>query len=431
MHIVELHAENIKRLQAVTIRPDGALVIVGGKNGAGKTSTLDSIEMALGGTKSIPPDPVRHGATKGRVVLDLGELIVERTIGGGRMGLIVRNGEGVKQSSPQKLLDGLLNRVAFDPLEFSRMKPDKQDQILRKLVGLDFTELDAERVQIYERRTELNRAARAVQTQLDGLPPKHADAPAEELKLKELLDAYEAARATVDRKSQLDREAAEAYRTLVEKQGDVLALREQLETAEADALRLDTAAGEAKKAADAFESTDVEAAKKAVDDAEATNKQVRANARRAEVAEKLDDAEASADRATESIEVIDEKKTEALAAAVFPVDGLSLDPELGPIFGGVPLEQASQAEQLRVSVAIGLALNPKLRVLLVRDGSLLDRAGLELVAGMAEQAGAQIWMERVSDDGAGCSVVIEDGKLAAPAEVEGGDEPPVEAEAPA
>ena len=68
------------------------------------------------------------------------------------------------------------------------------------------------------------------------------------------------------------------------------------------------------------------------------------------------------------------------------------------------------AEKLRVSVAMGLAMNPKLNVLLIRDGSLLDADNLEMVARMAEVADAQVWIERVGD-GAECQVIIENGKI--------------------
>ena len=43
MKILELRAENIKKLVAVEIKPDGNIVEITGKNGAGKTSVLDSI----------------------------------------------------------------------------------------------------------------------------------------------------------------------------------------------------------------------------------------------------------------------------------------------------------------------------------------------------------------------------------------------------
>ena len=49
MRIVELKTENVKRIQAVEITPQGNVVVIGGKNGAGKSSVLDSIEYALHG----------------------------------------------------------------------------------------------------------------------------------------------------------------------------------------------------------------------------------------------------------------------------------------------------------------------------------------------------------------------------------------------
>ena len=100
----------------------------------------------------------------------------------------------------------------------------------------------------------------------------------------------------------------------------------------------------------------------------------------------------------------------SIEAAEMPVAGISLSDE-SVMFNGQPLSQASSAEQLKVSVAMAFALKPRLKICLIRDGSLLDENSLKLVAGMAEEADAQVWLEKVSSDGAGCSVVIEDGMV--------------------
>lgn len=104
-----------------------------------------------------------------------------------------------------------------------------------------------------------------------------------------------------------------------------------------------------------------------------------------------------------------EEQTALLASAKFPVPGLAFDAE-GVTLDGIPFKQCSQGQALRVSVAIGLAANPKLKVLLVRDGSLLDAKGLQLLAEMAAAAEAQVFVERVGD-GKECQVVIEDGHV--------------------
>ena len=73
MTVKELRIENIKKLEALTVIPAGSMIILVGENGAGKSSAVDALWMALGGKRAIPPDPVRRGAAKGIVSLDLGD----------------------------------------------------------------------------------------------------------------------------------------------------------------------------------------------------------------------------------------------------------------------------------------------------------------------------------------------------------------------
>lgn len=55
-------------------------------------------------------------------------------------------------------------------------------------------------------------------------------------------------------------------------------------------------------------------------------------------------------------------------------------------------------------------MNPQLKILLIRDGSLLDSSNLETISKMAEENDAQVWIERVGK-GAECSVIISDGEV--------------------
>ena len=124
MKIIELRAENIKRLPAVNIRPDGNVVEITGKNGQGKTSVLDAIWWALEGKENIQAAPIRRGATEAHIKLDIGQLKVTRTfkaVDGGHYTttITVENDEGARFPSPQKVLDSLLGELSFDPLAFT------------------------------------------------------------------------------------------------------------------------------------------------------------------------------------------------------------------------------------------------------------------------------------------------------------------------
>jgi methylase of polypeptide subunit release factors len=147
---------------------------------------------------------------------------------------------------------------------------------------------------------------------------------------------------------------------------------------------------------------------------EETNKKVRENAARADIEEQLESARAETARLDGEIDQCDAEKAEAMAAASFPVQGLSFRENDGSLLlNGLPLEQAAESQRIRLSVAIGFALNPRLKVLLVRQGSELDSNAMRLLAEIADEHGGQVWVERVSEDGAGCSVVLEDGEVRA------------------
>ena len=81
MKINKLEIENVKRVRAVKIEPAAnGLTIIGGDNGQGKTSVLDSIAWALGGESFRPSAPGREGSMVPpylHVVLSNG-LVVER-----------------------------------------------------------------------------------------------------------------------------------------------------------------------------------------------------------------------------------------------------------------------------------------------------------------------------------------------------------------
>lgn len=143
---------------------------------------------------------------------------------------------------------------------------------------------------------------------------------------------------------------------------------------------------------------------------EARNREVRENQRiaAATAAQKaLEDTYAGLGQ---QIRGIDESKVAAIKAAEMPVAGLGLD-DCGVTFGGVPFEQASSAEQIRVSLAMAMALNPELRVIRIKDGSLLDSDSMAEVARMAAESDYQVWIERVEDQSE-AAVVIEDGMVA-------------------
>jgi len=115
---------------------------------------------------------------------------------------------------------------------------------------------------------------------------------------------------------------------------------------------------------------------------------------------------------TTTINGCDTDKAEALAAAHFPIEGLSIDGD-AVTWQGLPLAQASTSIRTRVSVAIGLALNTNKRVklALIRNGNDLDSKNLAAIAAQVAEAGGQCWIERIAGGNGIQTIVIENGAV--------------------
>ena len=111
MRILKLTAENIKKLKAIEITPDGNLVQITGPNGAGKTSVLDSIVWAFSGGRSIDAKPIRDGQDKAAIQIDCGDFVINRSITPKGAYLSIETKDGDKKKSPQKFLDEIVGFV--------------------------------------------------------------------------------------------------------------------------------------------------------------------------------------------------------------------------------------------------------------------------------------------------------------------------------
>lgn len=421
LKIVSLQIDNVKRLHAVHIEPDGSAVIVGGRNAQGKTSVLDAITMALSGSKC--ERPVHGDETKGKVVIDLGEIVVTRTFtqaGGGALTVAAAN--GAKFSSPQTMLDSMLGKISFDPLEFTRMKPAEQLATLREICGVSTAMIDSSRSNAFDERTSVNRRVKELEAQVAGMP-FHADAPAETQSAADITAELKEANAKNDARDEFIREGKTHASNLANTQS--LIARRGTEIAEMEQALADAKTGlagmketelvfcraleEMRAKAAEMKIVDTAPLVAKLDNLAGLNTMVFENQRRAEDEAKLKVEREKAAALTRKIEDLDARKRAKLEEANYPVTGLALT-DAGIEFNGIPFEQSSSAEQLKVSVAIGIAMNPRVRVLLVRDGSLLDDESLAMMRAMADEKGAQLWIERVGK-GDECTVVIEDGRI--------------------
>jgi len=351
--IVRLKTKNVKRIKAVELKlkGDGGLVVVSGNNEEGKSSLIDSIAYALGGKKLCPAVPLRRGQKQGytHVTLDNG-LTIERTYNKAGSSIKVLDKNDQMLSSPQRILDKLYNSLTFDPLEWMRLKSEKQVAILKQLAGIDTTDLDNQYEKAYADRRDANRDLKRATAAFEALPKPEASPGDDPINTDEVSEKID------------------------ELLTQVSTLRDELEAA-------------------SQHNQKIEQAKQYWNEKD-----------------KIIDLEDKAEELDELVKKIVEDKSKLIAKAKYPVDGLGFNDD-GVTMKNLPFNQASQAEQLRVSVAMGLATNPDLRVMLIRDGSLLDAKSKKLMSELAKANDAQIWLEVVGDEDKEVAVIIEDGRI--------------------
>ena len=407
MKIVQLTAENVKKLKVVDITPSTDFVQITGKNGSGKTSVLDAIFWALGGKEGIQNKPIREGAEKARIRLDLGDLVVERRFTASGTTLTVENSEGARYQSPQAMLDGLIGELSFDPLAFAQMDARKQYDELKRVakIEVDLDELERLNKADYDKRTEKNREVKELTARAGGFEFRfpETEAPADVSALIEQLQNAAQHNADIERRKERRADTADL---IVEGKKDIAEMERKLASMREHVAGLEEKLATAEPLPDPI---DVDDLRSQIEEAQQRNAEFTRRQEQKQLQEQANAAKTASDALTKTMEEREAAKTKALQEAKMPVPGLSLAGGR-VLLNGVPFDQSSSAEQIRTSVAIAMAANPKLRIIRIKDGSLLDEDGLRLIAEQAKENDYQVWIERVDSSGK-IGIVMEDGSV--------------------
>lgn len=160
--VKKITVSNLKALSDLTADFNGCTAIITGGNNKGKSSFLKSLPDRL---KSIKPDSIlKEGANEGFAEWELttGEKLIwqfdNKTKAGEKLIFITK--DNIKTSLTKEISERYFPK-GFDIDKFLQEGPKKQRETLQKIVGLDFTEIDARYRQAYENRTFANKSLEA------------------------------------------------------------------------------------------------------------------------------------------------------------------------------------------------------------------------------------------------------------------------------
>lgn len=471
--LMQMTTKNIKRVRYIDITFDDPLTIIGGDNAQGKTSYVNSYGWLFGGRDAIGLDPIYHGEPEGFIEGKFGDgetvkLAVKRTLK--RVGakdyvsdVEIEIPGYIAPSQRETFLKKLVGPLPADPLAFDRMSDDEKLKTLQALVAFDFKANKEEYDAIYKQRRDVNSQLKTAQGAIasiavsDKPPCERVD---EEALVQELQEAgtknadiatRKANRAQAEQRIETLRKEADELlagvdanvareeartqlliddyeRQIKELQAKIENARTEL-TAESDRIRTEAAESAKLKNAEAAslqdrldnaaalaEPIDVDAIRARLDDARAKNKQLDAwqqlRDRKNEYALKVESLQVESDELTTQLAELAQAKVDAIRKADLPIDGLSFDDGLVTL-GGVPWSEASEAERIDASMALAMAMQPKIKAIMIRDGSGVGSKIKQRIRERARAAGYRVLMEILDESGANSTVHIEDGVVKA------------------
>lgn len=404
--IIGITIDNFKNLKAVRLVTNGASVVLNGKNGAGKSSILDAIFCALTGKRIL--NPIREGESKAEIQVELEKAIVRRIITEKTNRLEIKSKDGNSAyASPQALLDQILGDLTFDPLKFTRVKPAEQCEILTDLAGIDTDDLAKARDELYYERKACGQIRDQRKSQLDaiGEPPK-LDHPQEPVSASKLLDEIRDMEKQFNRRRTIESLITSNDNRICSLHDQIKLIRQQITELENKNVEI----GNEYDNIPEITQDQLDQKRQMLQNVEDTNRLIREANEYNAVKDAFKRADDDYNRLTQAIADIDRQRMDMIENAAYPVDGLSVNIETKTVlYNGIPFENLSSGQQIKISTVIAMKLNPKLKVILIREGSLLDNESMQAVIDMAEREGYQLWIERVGTGDVG--ILIEDGGI--------------------
>ena len=401
---IGLQVEGFKKIKMAVMDFDGKrLVPIYGKNGAGKSSIIEAIEVLFRGGKAVKEGIVNNESDKAIIIGEIDGYVIRREINkNNEIKTVVKSADGKTIAKPQEFLDAI-SGYFIDPQDFSALSGKEKKDRLMKYAGISFTEIDS---QIKDMEDERLLVGREVKKIGEVTPVEKVDP----VVLTELLQQRTAI-------EDFNREQMTRRDNLKKADDFISGLDFQIKDLEAELKELHDKKVEAEKRKGLMAQPEAEKAISAIDikilSAELANQ--KATAYQNYLSKKADKEakEAEYKQLTDDIEGLREFKGEVLKGANLPLGGELLVTETGLEYKGIPDQNWSDAESIKISAHIAAHFSKDLKAMYIKRGESLDSTSLSELKEFAEENNYQIFCHIVSDaKGENCDgFYLEDGEI--------------------
>lgn len=386
MKINHVKIKNFKGIKIVDVSTERNMIVISGPNGAGKSSFCDAIMTALAGKDKSITRPIREGADRASIEIELDGYVVRKyfTQSTSPALSVTPNGQMAGLKSPQAWLNEHIGNLKFDPSEFSRLEEKKQRELLMELAGLNLDEENKKIETLYNDRQFLGRELKAM----------YKPSEAEKHLVKGFENKEEVSVAEVSNNLVREKAIRESF---LHAQAVIKKNQETIEQMKKQIAFLENESANFSKIQDTKENLVV--LQETINKAEGENQKIR-DAKRITEAEKVYKAKEN-EYETKELELkhVRDVKQQLIEAAKYPIKGLSVSDD-GVLFNNIPFSQINDSQKIVIGTLIALALMPKnnpIKIIFIKLGSLLDDKALAYLEQVSLEQDAQIVVEFVGE----------------------------------
>jgi hypothetical protein len=425
LKILDVEIENFKNISKMSVDFGGKSAIILGRNQTGKSSFLQAIASSMD-SSVIPMEPITKGEERSTIEVVIGGILggekVKYTLAtyftpSNKKGrVVVMDEDDNTVSGGRAIIDSIIGNIGFDMFEFIKMGKTstgrvsekgvrEQIDILKGLMSQEGLEalgdVEMEMVDTSDTRTEMNTEIKYLtehvkhaydQDELNKYS-KPKDAAPVKAKMQSIGDQIEkwnkASRFKTDsfeREQELLKTIEDSKFIIQQAEQEIVKCKETFVKVSKFLEKNPTkpSIDSLTEELDAITSHNGECKK--VTELEGNNTVLR---------EKKEQYEALG----EKLKGLKDKKKEVFSKFPLPVKNLAFD-EDSITYDGLPLnsEQINTATLIGVGVKVSMAMNPNLKLVVIKDGSLLDKTMIDKVLKICDKFDYQVLIEKVSDE---------------------------------
>jgi DNA repair exonuclease SbcCD ATPase subunit len=438
MKVVFAEITDFKGIKHSLIRFDGKSAYLIGGNGKGKSSVIDAL-MSPVDSSFIPQEPIKKGAVRGSINIRIAGVVdgqyEEYTIDTvftpskrtGILSMMNKDGEPVK--NPKTKLKDMFGKNSFDIYEFMRSSKIEQIKTLKKLTGAEdvINELDEKRKQKAVSRMVIEKeiaSAEAI-SKNENRPftnedvDKYSDPVNEQALMDELSHASEmrqemtnianSIRMENERLERVKSEAKTKLNQIDNLKKEIELLEEQVQVDRNTYKDISDNISKLNNMLSSMHEDNYDEVLSKLSQAKEHNRMhsIIESYRQRQLS--LNNKRNELESVQSEIEDIDRQKIKAIEESQLPVKGLTFT-EDEIYLDGLPFSSGQLNTQriLDVAAEISMAMNRRLKLVMIREGSLFDKEHLKNLLEKLNEKGYQWIVEWVDTDGGDLQIRFEE-----------------------